>query len=68
MYELVNFEQKENESIEAYYNRFNKLIYTYTKYNVVLTTLDLKITFILGLKKEQQNICLIIKTQENIDV
>lgn len=39
----------------------------FTRYNVVLTTLEFNITFILGLKKEWKNICLMIRAQENFD-
>lgn len=48
--ELTDFKQKENECIEAYYDRFNELIYKCTMYNVVHTSLEFNITFILGLK------------------
>lgn len=50
--ELVDFKYKDNESIETNYNRFNELIYKCNRYNVVCTTLELNITFILGYEKE----------------
>lgn len=58
--------QKENVFIAAYYDQFNELIYMCTRYNVIRTSLEFNITFILGLK-EWKNICLMIKTQENFD-
>lgn len=64
--QLAEFKQKDNESSQSYYNRFNELIYKCTMVNVHHTTLEFNITFILVLK-EWKNICLMIKTQENFD-
>lgn len=50
--ELSKFKQKESDSIEAYYDRFNDLIYKFSRYNVVRTVLEFNITFIQGLRKE----------------
>lgn len=65
--ELPDFKQKDSESIEAYYDKFNEIIYKCTRYGVVRTTLEFNITFIPVLKKEWKNFCLMIKTQENFD-
>lgn len=65
--ELSDFKQKENETIKAYYVRLNELIFRCSGYGVVRTTLEFNLTFILGLRKEYRNICLMIKTQENFD-
>lgn len=54
--ELSDIKQKESESIEAYNDRFKEHFYKCTKYVVVRTTLKFNITFILGLKKEWNNI------------
>lgn len=35
--ELEDFKKKENETTKVYYDHFNELIYTYTKYGVVNT-------------------------------
>lgn len=67
MLELANFKQKEIETIKFYYDLLYELIYKCSKYNVVCTTLEFNINFILGLRKEWKNIYLIIKTQENFD-
>ena len=64
---MVDFKQKLNETIEEYYDRLNELIFKCNRYRVVSTALEFNLTFILGLRKEWRNMCLMIKTQENFD-
>lgn len=61
------FQAKKLETIEGYYNHFNELIYKCSWYGVIRTSTDFKINFILGLRTEWRNICLMIKTHEKFD-
>ena len=65
--ELVDFKQKENETIEAYYYRLNELIFKCNIYGV-RRTLVVNRNFIFRPRKEWRNNCLMIKTRENFDI
>lgn len=43
--ELFEFEQKEQESIETYYDQFNDLVYRCSKYSVVRSIMEFNIMF-----------------------
>lgn len=56
---IVDFKKKENERIEAYYDRMNELIFSCNRYWVSHTTLEFNITFVFRIRKEW--------TQENFE-
>lgn len=49
--ELVDFNQKENENIVAYYDMMNDLIFKCIQHGVNLTSLEFNLTFFYGLRK-----------------
>ena len=52
--ELAKFKQKENENIEAYYDRMNDLIFKCNQYGVVCTTLEFNFTFFSDKERNEE--------------
>ena len=50
--ELKDFKQKESESIEVYYDRFNELIYRCNRYGIIRSSMEFNLIFVMGLRKE----------------
>lgn len=53
--ELANFKQKENKSIEAYYDTLNELIFKWNWYGVISITLEFNINFFLDSERNGEN-------------
>ena len=65
--ELGEFKQKDNESIESYYDQLNELLFKCSRYGVTRSSLEFNLHFLKGLIKEWRNISLMIKTHEGFD-
>ena len=66
LFELGEFKQEDNTTIELYYDRLKELIFRCTRYGVTRMTREY-MTFLMGLRKEWRNISLMIKFQQNLD-
>jgi len=58
--ELKDFRQKDNESIEAYYDRFNELIYRCNHYSIIRSSMEYNLIFVMGLRKEWRSVSMMV--------
>ncbi|XP_023742160.1 uncharacterized protein LOC111890233 [Lactuca sativa] len=65
--ELKEFKQKDNETIESYYDRLNELIYKCNRFGITRSTMEFNLTFIVGLREEWRSVTLMVKTQSSFD-
>ena len=49
--ELKEFKQKDNETIESYYDLLNELIYKWNRFGITRSTMEFNLTFFMGLQK-----------------
>ena len=65
--ELKDFRQKENESIEVYYDRLNELIYRCNRYSIMRSPMEYNLIFVMGLRKEWRSVSMMVKNQQSFD-
>ncbi|XP_023769335.1 uncharacterized protein LOC111917936 [Lactuca sativa] len=65
--ELNDFKQKESESIEVYYDRFNKLIYRCNRYGIIRSSVEFNLIFVMRLRKEWMSVSMMVKNHQSFD-
>ena len=65
--ELKDFKQKESESIEVYYDRFNELIYRCNRYGIIRSSMEFNLIFVMRLRKEWRSVSMMVKNQQSFD-
>ncbi|XP_023760141.1 uncharacterized protein LOC111908554 [Lactuca sativa] len=64
---LKDFRQKEGETIEAYYDHLNELIYRCHRYGITRTSMEFNLLFVIGLRKEWRSVSMMVKNQQCFD-
>ncbi|XP_023757104.2 uncharacterized protein LOC111905646 [Lactuca sativa] len=59
--------QKEGETIEVYYDRLNELIYRCNGYGISMTSMEVNLIFVMGLRKEWKSISMMVKNEQSFD-
>ncbi|XP_023732612.1 uncharacterized protein LOC111880417 [Lactuca sativa] len=59
--ELKEFRQKENETIEVYYDHLNELIYRCNRYGITRSSMEFNLTFVMALRKEWISVSMMAK-------